>query len=311
MKENSVIYVAGHSGLVGSALVRRLRSMGFKSVVTRTHAQLDLREAAAVSAFFRDARPEYVFMAAARVGGIVANMQYPADFICDNLSMALNVITAAHRYGAKKLLFLGSSCIYPRDAPQPIPETALLSGPLEASNEAYAVAKIAGVKICQALWSQYGFPAISVMPSNLYGPGDNFDLSSSHVVPALIRKFHEAKVRRQSYVTVWGSGTPRRELLHVDDLADACVVAMERYSGPEVLNVGTGDDLTIAELAVVIQRVVGFNGEIVYDAGRPDGTPRKVLDVSRLTALGWQATIPLEQGIRNTYEWYVNSKGTK
>ncbi|HZF31452.1 MAG TPA: GDP-L-fucose synthase, partial [Gammaproteobacteria bacterium] len=255
--------------------------------------------------FFADSRPEYVFMAAAKVGGILANDTHPADFIRDNLLIQNNVIDASHRHGVRKFCFLGSSCIYPRLAPQPLHEDSLLTGPLEPTNQWYAVAKIAGIKMCQAFALQYGFNAISAMPTNLYGPGDNFDLATSHVLPALIRKFHEAKVRRDPTVTIWGSGTPRREFLHVDDLADAVCFLMDRYDSPEIINVGCGEDLTIAELAKLVREIVGFDGEIVHDRSKPDGTPRKLLDVTKLTELGWRPRITLRDGIQSTYRWFL------
>jgi GDP-L-fucose synthase len=310
MKLSDRIYVAGHRGLVGSAILRRLQRAGYTTLLTRTHAELDLTDRAAVDRFFAAEQPEYVFVAAARVGGILANSAYPADFIRDNLAIALNVIDAAHRFGVGKLLFFGSSCIYPRLAPQPLKEEYLLTGPLEPTNEAYAVAKIAGIQLCRAYNRQYGTDFVSVMPTNLYGPDDNFDLQTSHVLPALIRKFHEAKVRNEPEVVVWGSGRPRREFLHVDDLADACLFVMERVSvrqgiaGPDLLNVGVGEDLQIRELADLVRDVVGYRGAIVYDTSKPDGTPRKLLDVSRLRAMGWQARIPLREGIEGTYRWY-------
>ena len=298
------MFVAGHRGLVGSAIVRRLETLGCRNVLVRSRSELDLCGQTAVDQFFREHRPEYVFLAAAKVGGILANATRPAEFLRDNLAIQTNVIHAAWTYGAKKLLFLGSSCIYPRLAPQPIKEEYLLTGPLEATNEAYAVAKIAGLKLAAAYQAQYGFSTISLMPTNLYGPGDNFDLESSHVLPAMIRRFHEAKISGAPSVTLWGTGTPRREFLHVDDLANAACFLMENYDEPDLLNVGVGEDLTIAELAELVARVVGYNGRIVFDPSLPDGTPRKLLDVSRIRALGWQARIPLEQGIAFTYEWY-------
>ena len=305
MKSGSRIYVAGHGGLVGSALVRRLTSGGYTGLVTRRRAELDLEDAGAVARFFEAERPEYVVLAAAKVGGILANSTYPADFLRANLAIELNVIDAARRAGVAKLLFLGSSCIYPKLAPQPIKEESLLTGPLEPTNDAYAIAKIAGIKLCEAYNQQYGTRFLSVMPTNLYGPGDNFDLAGSHVLPALIRKFHEAKVQGAASVSVWGSGSPRREFLHVDDMADACVFLMERYDDTQMLNVGTGEDVTIAETAALVRDVVGFEGEIVYDRSKPDGTPRKLLDVSRLRALGWSPRIPLADGVRATYEWFL------
>jgi len=297
--------VAGHRGLVGSAIVRRLEVLGCHNVLVRSHSELDLREQAAVDDFFREHRPEFVFLAAAKVGGILANATHPAEFLRDNLAIQTNVIHAAWMHGAKKLLFLGSSCIYPRLAPQPIKEEYLLTGPLEATNEAYAIAKIAGLKLAAAYHAQYGFSAISIMPTNLYGPGDNFDLQTSHVLPAIIRRFHEAKISGSSSVTLWGTGTPRREFLYVDDLANAACFLMETYDEPDLLNVGVGEDLTIADLAALVARIVGYSGRIVFDPSRPDGTPRKLLDVSRIHALGWQALIPLEKGIALTYEWYL------
>jgi GDP-L-fucose synthase len=304
MLEESRIFVAGHHGLVGSAICRALHQAGFTNLVKRTRAELDLCDQAAVERFFVNERPEYVFLAAARVGGIKANSSYPVDFIRDNLQIQTNVIDSAWHHGVRKLLFLGSSCIYPKHAEQPISEDALLTGPLEPSNEWYAIAKIAGLKMCQAYRRQYGFDAISVMPTNLYGPGDNFHPENSHVLPALIRRIHHAKANGLSSVTIWGSGTPRREFLHVDDLARACLMLMEHYSGESPVNVGTGEDLPIIELASLIADVIGYRGQILTDTTRPDGTPRKLLDVSRLKAMGWQAAISLKEGIRDTYEWY-------
>ncbi len=307
MDKESKIFVAGHRGLVGSAILRKLQAEGYTNLVTRTRAELDLRDQAAVNRFFEEERPEYVFLAAAKVGGILANSTYPADFIRDNLQIQTNVIDAAYRTGVKKLLFLGSSCIYPKYAPQPMKEEYLLTGPLEPTNEWYAVAKIAGIKMAQAYRRQYGFNAISLMPTNLYGPGDNFDLETSHVIPALIRKFHEAKVEGKPHVVVWGTGKPRREFLHVDDLADAALFLMKNNDNEEIINVGVGEDVSIRELAELIQDVVGFKGEIVFDTTKPDGTPRKLLDVSRLQALGWKARIPLREGLASTYRWYVEN----
>ena len=299
------VYIAGHRGLVGSAILRRLQKAGYSRLITRDHAELDLCDQAAVEAFFAHERPEYVFLAAARVGGIFANDAYPADFIRDNLLVQTLVIDAAWRHGARKLLFLGSSCIYPRLAPQPMAEDSMLTGPLEPTNEWYAIAKIAGIKTCQAYRHQYGFNAISLMPTNLYGPGDNFHLENAHVLPALIRKFHDAKMRNAGEVVLWGSGAPRREFLHVDDLADAALFLMLRYDDPDIINVGVGEDITIRELADIIRAAVGFDGDIIQDSTKPDGTPRKLLDVSRLRALGWQARIPLREGIARTYEWFL------
>jgi GDP-L-fucose synthase len=301
------IFVAGHRGLVGSAIVRHLTAEGYTSLLRRTHSELELRDRAAVDRFFSEEKPEYVFLAAAKVGGILANSSYPADFLYDNLAIQTNVIDAAFRSGTRKLAFLGSSCIYPKLAPQPIREESLLTGPLESTNEWYAIAKIAGIKMCQAYRQQHGFNAIALMPTNLYGPGDNFDLNTSHVLPALIRKFHEAKLRKEPQVTVWGTGTPRREFLHVDDLAEAAVYLMKTYDSSEILNVGTGTDVTIKELAEMIRDVVGFTGNLTFDASKPDGTLRKLLDVSRLAQQGWQARIPLRKGIEQTYANYLLS----
>jgi len=307
MKFDSKIYVAGHRGLAGSAIVRCLQAGGWQNLVVRSHDELDLRQTIAVDEFFAEERPEYVFLAAAKVGGILANTRYPAEFIRDNLAIELNVIDAAYRYGAKKLEFLGSSCIYPKLSPQPIKEEYLLTGALEPTNEWYAIAKIAGIKLCQAYRQQYGFNAISLMPTNLYGPGDNFDLESSHVMPALIRKFHEASLEQRPEVLIWGSGSPRREFLHVDDLASAAVFLMQCYDEPEIVNVGTGADISVKALAEMIASVSGYRGRLVFDSSKPDGTPRKLLDVSRLTALGWRPQIGLEEGIRSTYDSFRQS----
>lgn len=292
---------------MGSAIVRRLAFEGFDNLVLRRRSELDLTDQAAVNAFFEAERPEYVFSAAAKVGGILANNTSPAEFIRDNLAIELNVVDAAYRHGVRKLLFLGSSCIYPKLAPQPIKEEHLLTGSLEPTNEWYAVAKIAGIKLAQAYRRQYGFNAISLMPTNLYGPGDNFDLRTSHVLPALIRKFHEAKVSGAPHVVVWGTGTPRREFLHVDDLADATLYLMRNFNSEEIINVGVGRDISIRELAELIRDVVGYAGDIVYDATKPDGTPRKLLDVSRLTNLGWMPKVSLRAGIEETYHWYIST----
>ena len=305
MNKDSRIYIAGHNGLAGSALVRALEAAGYSNLLCRSHKQLDLADRHAVDTFFETEKPEYVFLAAAKVGGILANDTYPADFLRDNLVIELNTIDAAYRNGVRKLLFLGSSCVYPRLAPQPIPESALLTSPLESTNEWYAIAKIAGIKLVQAYRKQYGFSGISLMPTNLYGPGDNFDLNKSHVLPALLRKFHDATVNHASEVVVWGSGTPLREFLHVDDFASAAMHLMLHYDDGEIVNVGTGEDLTIADLAKLIGKVVGYTGRLTFDSSKPDGTPRKLLDVSKLHASGWQARIGLEQGIRATYEWYL------
>ncbi len=305
MRLDARVYVAGHLGLVGSAIARRLKALGFQDLLVRTRQELDLTDGRAVRAFFETERPEYVFLAAAKVGGILANDTYPAEFIRDNLAIELNVIDAAHRAGVAKLLFLGSSCIYPRLAPQPIKEEYLLTGPLEPTNEAYAVAKIAGVKLCQAYRRQYGDRFISAMPTNVYGPGDNFDLETSHVLPALLRKFHEAKMADAPEVVIWGTGTARREFLHVDDLADACTFLLESYDGSEPINVGVGRDISIAELAELIADIVGFRGAISFDTTKPDGTPRKLLDVSKLAALGWEPEVSLRDGIEQTYRWFA------
>jgi GDP-L-fucose synthase len=299
------VFVAGHRGLVGSAIVRALGAAGFTSVDTAPRSELDLEDAAAVDAYFARTRPEYVYLAAARVGGILANATRPVEFLRSNLLLQQAVIDAAHRHGVRKLLFLGSSCIYPKHAEQPIREEALLSGALEPTNEAYAVAKIAGIKLCQAYRREYGSRFISAMPTNLYGPRDNFDLVSSHVLPALIRKFHEAKLAGSPSVTVWGTGRVRREFLHVDDMAAACLFLMDRYDDERIINVGSGADVTIAEAADAVRRAVGYDGTVVYDTSKPDGTPRKLLDSSRLRALGWTASIPFERGLADTYAWYV------
>ncbi|NJB68955.1 GDP-L-fucose synthase [Desulfobaculum xiamenense] len=311
MHRDSKIYVAGHRGLVGSAIVRALGRAGYGNIITATHAQCDLTEQAAVRDFLALHKPEYVFMAAARVGGILANDTRPAEFIRDNLAIETNIIHEAWASGVRKFLFLGSSCIYPRLAPQPMREEHLLTGPLESTNEWYAIAKIAGIKMCQAYRRQYGFDAISLMPTNLYGPADNFDPVSSHVVPALIRKFHEAKALGAKQASVWGTGTPRREFLHVDDLAEACVFLMRNYSGEDIVNVGTGRDMSIRELAEMIRDIVGFDGDIVFDASRPDGTPQKLLDVSRLTALGWHPARDLREGLAETYAWFTANAASR
>jgi GDP-L-fucose synthase len=304
MESKSRVFVAGHRGLVGSAIVRRLQRDGHDNLLTASRDELDLRNSAAVNEFFEREQPAFVFLAAAKVGGILANDTYPAEFLRDNLLIQTNVVDAAWRSGVRKLLFLGSSCIYPKFAPQPIHEEHLLTGALEPTNEWYAIAKIAGIKLCQAYRKQYGFRAISIMPTNLYGPGDNFDLQSSHVLPALLRKFHEATASSAEEVNIWGSGTPRREFLHVDDLADACLFLMRSYDSAEIVNVGTGEDITIRELAEMIQQITKFQGRLTFDSSKPDGTPRKLLDVSRLNGLGWKASIPLERGLAETYQWY-------
>ena len=324
MPRRSSIYIAGHRGLVGSAIVRRLKSSGYENLVTRTHSELDLTRQADVEAFFEKVRPEYVVLAAAKVGGIMANNTYPAEFIQQNLAIQLNVIHQAWRSGVKRLLFLGSSCIYPRDCPQPMKEEYLLTGPLEATNSPYAVAKIAGIEMCSAYNRQYGTRFLAVMPTNLYGPGDNFDLKNSHVLPALIRKMHEAKSAGLESVTIWGTGSPRREFLHSDDLADACVYLMglpdetfDQALNPEVsapanyslplVNIGCGEDITIKDLALLIKHIVGFKGSLTFDTSKPDGTLRKLLDVSRINALGWKQRIGLRDGIENAYHWYLEN----
>jgi GDP-L-fucose synthase len=304
LSQDTQIYVAGHRGLVGSAIVRALKAQGYTRLVLRTHRELDLTDQAAVVEFFQKERPQAVIMAAARVGGIQANNVRPAEFIRDNLLIQDNVIDAAYRAGVAKFVFLGSSCIYPKLAPQPIEEDSLLTGPLEPTNEWYAIAKIAGVKMCQAYRRQYGFNAISLMPTNLYGPGDNFDLQNSHVLPALIRRFHEAKLRGDASLTVWGTGTPRREFLHVDDLADAVIYLLNTYDNEAIVNIGWGEDVTIRELAELVASVAGYRGRLEFDSSKPDGTPRKLLDTSRLTALGWVPKIKLKAGIESTYAWF-------
>lgn len=302
MQTHEKIYIAGHRGMVGSAIKRRLEKAGFSNFVTRTSQELDLRSQVAVEAFFKDEKPDYVFLAAAKVGGIVANNTYRAEFIYDNLMIQNNVIHQAHVNGVKKLMFLGSSCIYPKLAPQPLKEEYLLTGLLEPTNEPYAIAKIAGIKLCDAYRSQYGADFISVMPTNLYGPNDNYDLQNSHVLPALLRKFHDAKEKGEPSVTIWGTGTPLREFLHADDMADACYFLMQNYSEPGPINIGIGEDISIADLAKLIQKIVGFEGELKFDTSKPDGTPRKLMDVSKLTSRGWKASIHLEEGIRAVYK---------
>jgi GDP-L-fucose synthase len=310
MNTKSKIYIAGHRGMVGSAIKRNLESKGYINLMCRSHSELDLTDQQAVNEFFESEKPEYVFLAAAKVGGILANSTYPAEFIYDNLMIEANIIHAAHIYGVKKLLFLGSSCIYPKFAPQPMKEEYLLTGELESTNEAYAVAKIAGIRLCKHYNQQYDTNFISVMPTNLYGPNDNFDLETSHVMPALIRKFHEAKINNEPKVTIWGSGSPKREFLHVDDMADACIYLMENYDYADIgefVNIGVGKDLSIKELAELIKDVVDYEGDIVYDSSKPDGTPRKLLDVSKLNGLGWTSSIGLKEGIKATYRWYVGN----
>ena len=299
------IYIAGHRGLVGGAIYRLLQQLGYTNLVTRTSAELDLREQQAVRNFFEKEKPQYVFLAAAKVGGIWANKTYPAEFLFDNIALQNNVIDEAHRNGVTKLLFLGSSCIYPKNALQPIKEEYLLSDYLEPTNEAYAIAKIAGIKMCQYYHEQYGSRFISAMPTNLYGPGDNYNLQNSHVLPALIRKFHEAKINKDATVTVWGTGSPKREFMHSDDAAKACYFLMQHYESPEILNIGLGKDDTIADMAMIIKEITGFAGELVFDTSKPDGTPRKLLDVSKINQLGWKAEKELAEGIRSTYEDFV------
>jgi GDP-L-fucose synthase len=306
MEKSSRIFIAGHRGMVGSAIQRKLEKEGYELLITRTSAELDLRNQSAVQAFFQHEKPEYVFLSAAKVGGIHANNVYRGDFIYDNLMIECNVIRESHKAGVKKLLFLGSSCIYPKLAPQPLREDSLLSGTLEPTNEPYAIAKIAGIKMCEAFRDQYGCNFISAMPTNLYGPNDNYDLNNSHVLPAMIRKFHEAKENGDSHVHLWGTGAPMREFLHVDDLADACCFLMNQYDGKDFVNVGTGVDLTIKELALTIQDIVGFSGEIHWDTSKPDGTPRKLLDVSRIHSMGWKHRVELKDGIRAVYQEFLS-----
>jgi len=308
MKKDSKIYVAGHRGLVGSSIMRLLEKKGYTNVVTKTFQELDLTDQKKVEAFFKKEKPEYVFLAAAKVGGIMANKTYPADFIYSNIQIQNNVIHNAYLNKVEKLLFLGSSCIYPKLCPQPIKEDYLLTGPLESSNEAYAIAKIAGLKMCEFYNKQYGTNFISVMPTNLYGPNDNFDLENSHVLPAMIRKFHEAKINKAKEVTLWGTGKPKREFLHVDDLADACVFLMNKYDSSELINIGTGVDVSIKQLAEMIKGIVGFKGKIVWDKTKPDGTPRKLLNVTKLHNLGWKHKVLLEKGIKESYIWYLKNQ---
>jgi len=307
MKKEAKIFVAGHRGMVGSAIVRRLQRAAFENILTRTRQELDLMDRAAVRVFFETERPDYVVDAAARVGGIAANFEKPVEFLIENLTIQNNVIQAAADFGVTKLLFLGSSCIYPKLAPQPLTEDALLTGPLEPTNDAYAVAKIAGIKLCQAYAREYGKNFISGMPTNLYGSNDNFDLHTSHVLPALIRKVHEAKLAGAKEVSVWGSGTPRREFLHVDDLADACLFLLENYDSPEIVNIGCGEDVSIKELAETVCEVLGFEGSLVFDTSKPDGTPRKLMNIGRLLALGWKPRFNLREGIRDAHEWFLKN----
>ena len=305
MKKDAKIYIAGHRGLVGSAIQRKLQKEGFNNFLLRNSSELDLRDQVAVRAFFEQEKPEFVFLAAAKVGGIFANNEKPATFIYDNLCIQNNVIHNSYISGVKKLLFLGSSCIYPKNAPQPLKEEYLLSGYLEPTNDAYAIAKIAGIKMCQAYHKQYGCNFISAMPTNLYGPGDNYDLKSSHVLPALIRKFHEAKLNNSSEVSVWGTGNPRREFLHADDAAAACLFLMENYDEPDIINIGTGKDISIAEMAVMIKKITNFQGRLVFDTSMPDGTFQKLMDVTKINELGWEPAISFQEGVRSTYENYV------
>jgi len=308
INQQTKIYVAGHRGLVGSAIIRNLQSKGYSNIVTRTRQALDLMQTEAVNQFYAQEKPDIVIDAAEKVGGIHANNNYPAEFIYDNLTIQNNLIHGAYQAGVQKFVFLGSSCIYPKMAPQPLKEEYLLSGALEPTNEWYAIAKIAGIKMCQAYRKQYGFDAISLMPTNLYGPGDNFDLQNSHVLPALIRKFHEAKINNDESVTVWGTGSPKREFLYVDDMADAAVFLMENYSDEQIVNVGTGVDVTIKELAETVKKVIEFNGDLVFDATKPDGTPRKLMDVSFLNSQGWKAVVEIEQGIQLAYDWFLTNQ---
>lgn len=311
MNKDSKIYVAGHKGLAGSAIMRGLQAAGYTNLVVRTHAELDLTSEDDVKNFFISEKPEYVFLAAAKVGGINANNTQPALFIRQNLQIQTNVIDQSYKSGVKKLLFLGSSCIYPKLAPQPMKEECLLTSELEPTSRPYAIAKIAGIIMCQSYTKQYGMPTISVMPANLYGENDNFNLETSHVMPALIRKFHEAKINNTKEVVAWGTGSPRREFIHVDDLASACIFLMNNYNDPEIINIGTGEDVTIRELTEMVKKIVGYEGDIVWDSSKPDGTPRKVMDVSKLHDLGFKYSIPLEQGIKATYEWYKNNQGLR
>ncbi|WP_148630770.1 GDP-L-fucose synthase [Bacillus sp. E214] len=310
MNKDSKIYVAGHRGLVGSAIVRKLEEQGYTNLVYRTSKELDLRDKYAVDTFFAEEKPDYVFLAAAKVGGIVANNEYPVDFIRDNLLIQTNIIDAAYRNNVTKLLFLGSTCIYPKMAPQPLKEEYLLTGELEPTNEPYAIAKIAGIKMCESYNRQYGTQYISVMPTNLYGENDNFDLHTSHVLPALIRKFHEAKKNNAPFVEVWGTGSPKREFLYSDDLADACVFLMNTYSGEEIVNIGVGEDITIKELAEKVKETVGYTGNIQFDTTKPDGTPRKLVDVNKLNSLGWKASTSLNEGLKKAYQWFLENEIT-
>jgi GDP-L-fucose synthase len=308
MKKNSKVYIAGHKGLVGSAIKRALEKKGYRNLIFKTRAELNLINEQATKRFFEKEKPEYVFLAAAKVGGILANDTYPADFIYENLKVQNNVIHSSYLFGVKKLLFLGSSCIYPCDSKQPIKEEYFMAGPLEKTNDAYAIAKIAGIKMCQAYNRQYKTNFISVMPANLYGPNDNFDLNSSHVLPALIRKFQDAKMKKEKEVIIWGTGKPKREFLHVDDLADACVYLMNKYNETEIVNVGTGEDIAINKLAIIIKKISGFKGKIINNVNKPDGVPRKLLDVSKIHQLGWKHKIPLQRGIKMTFGWFAKNE---
>lgn len=307
MEKDAPIFVAGHRGLVGSAIERALKRHRYNYILTRTRQELDLLNSEAVDHFFKENQPAYVFLAAAKVGGIIANNTYPVDFLIENLAIQNNVISSAHRYKTKKLLFLGSSCIYPKFAPQPIEENSLLGGPLEPTNEAYAIAKIAGIKLCQAYRRQYGDNFIAAMPTNLYGPNDNYHPEHSHVIPGLLRRFHEAKLQNKPEITIWGTGTPRREFLYSDDLAEACIFLMKKYNEPEIINIGTGEDITIAELAQLIARITGYQGKLNFDPSKPDGTPRKLLNVSKINALGWKYTTSLEEGLTQAYQSWLES----
>src|SRR3990167_1480896 len=307
MEKTEKIYIAGHKGLVGSAIFRTLQSAGYTNLIYRTRAELDLTNQAHVADFFSAEKPRYVFLAAAKVGGIHANNTFRGDFIFQNLAIQTNIIESAYRYGVKRLIFLGSSCIYPRDCPQPMREEYLLSGPLEPTNEPYAIAKIAGIKLCESYNMQYNTDFVAVMPTNLYGMNDKFDLETSHVLPALMRKIHEAKIRKQPHVTIWGSGSPKREFLYVDDMANACIFVMNRVGCKQMVNIGTGKEISIREVAELMCEVVGFNGDIVFDGSKPDGTPRKLVDVTRLAQLGWEAQVSLREGLRRTYQWYLTT----
>lgn len=308
MEQLSRIYIAGHQGMAGSAVVRRLNSLGFKNLITRSHAELDLTDQTATRSFFEMECPEYVVLAAAKVGGILANSSYPADFSLINLQIQTNVIEAAWRNGANKLMFLGSACIYPKLAPQPMAETALLTGPLEPTNECYAIAKIAGISLCDALRRQHGFNTVSIMPNNLYGPGDNFHLDNAHVLPALIRKFHEARVKKSPEVVVWGTGDPLREFLHVDDFADAAIFLLKDYGDGGIVNVGTGSDVSIGDVALLIKQMIGYQGDIVFNTAKPDGAPKKLLDCAKLHELGWKSAISLDDGLASTYQWFLDNQ---